>query len=306
MSNASKEDIQKEKERILQEWTSDNREKKTIISFALLTIFFTVFGIALAVLTSKIQMVEVRYDSFCGTPAQRAVCNMSVTFSETLPSPVYIYYELDNFYQNHRTYLNSKDLPQLKGEVRSIDELTSCDPVKSVGDLYPFQRYDLNGNPLSPWLPANPCGLIAKSMFNDTYNFTNPQGVQIPINEKNIAWVTDVQNVYKQPPNYKTIQWTDVTNEHFMVWMRPAGLPNFRKLWGRIEQDITPGTYTLTIVNNYDATVFSGQKSLIFQTVNAFGGKNILLTVCYFIAAGVSLIVFLYFCVRVVRKRKQL
>jgi len=36
--------------------------------------------------------------------------------------------------------------------------------------------------------------------------------------------------------------------EHFIVWMRTAGLPNFRKLWGKIEENkITPGEYELTI-----------------------------------------------------------
>jgi hypothetical protein len=31
--------------------------------------------------------------------------------------------------------------------------------------------------------------------------------------------------------------------------MRTAGLPNFRKLYGRIEKDILPGTYEVTIDN---------------------------------------------------------
>ena len=30
----------------------------------------------------------------------------------------------------------------------------------------------------------------------------------------------------------------DMTDEHFIVWMRTAGLPNFRKLWGKIEEDL--------------------------------------------------------------------
>jgi len=37
----------------------------------------------------------------------------------------------------------------------------------------------------------------------------------------------------------------DVTDEHFIVWMRTAGLPSFRKLWGKIEKRLEPGTYSL-------------------------------------------------------------
>jgi hypothetical protein len=33
-----------------------------------------------------------------------------------------------------------------------------------------------------------------------------------------------------------------VTNEHFIVWMRTAGLPTFRKLYGKIDQDLPAGT----------------------------------------------------------------
>jgi len=55
-------------------------------------------------------------------------------------------------------------------------------------------------------------------------------------------------------------------DEHFIVWMRYAGLPTFRKLWGRItkaevKKDKTPlaaddfmdlkkGKYTIDITNN--------------------------------------------------------
>jgi hypothetical protein len=41
-----------------------------------------------------------------------------------------------------------------------------------------------------------------------------------------------------------------MTDEHFMVWMRTAALPTFRKLWGRIERNLDEGRYTYTIKNS--------------------------------------------------------
>jgi len=36
-------------------------------------------------------------------------------------------------------------------------------------------------------------------------------------------------------------------NEHFIVWMRTAGLSTFRKLWGKIEEDLKTGDYTFEV-----------------------------------------------------------
>lgn len=45
---------------------------------------------------------------------------------------------------------------------------------------------------------------------------------------------------------YKDIQWKDMLDQHFIIWMRTAGLPTFRKLWGRV-YDLEPGVYYLEI-----------------------------------------------------------
>lgn len=113
--------------------------------------------------------------------------------------------------------------------------------------------------------PAIPCGLVAKSVFNDTFVLEKKgenggANTPITISEKNIAWSSDLTYKFKnikkdQLPSgiasYKDIQWYDMTDEHFIVWMRTAGLPNFRKLWGKIDKDLEEGQYQVTIKNNY-------------------------------------------------------
>jgi LEM3 (ligand-effect modulator 3) family / CDC50 family len=41
-----------------------------------------------------------------------------------------------------------------------------------------------------------PCGLVAKSFFNDTYTLKGPNG-SIPINDKGIAWESDKEYKFK-------------------------------------------------------------------------------------------------------------
>ena len=54
--------------------------------------------------------------------------------------------------------------------------------------------------------------------------------------------------------------------------MRPSGLPNFRKLWGRITYtDLNEGNEVdVTIQNNFDVSSFNGKIYLILSTVNIF------------------------------------
>lgn len=42
---------------------------------------------------------------------------------------------------------------------------------------------------------------------------------------------------------------TDEENEHFIVWMRTAALPNFRKLYGKIEKKVEKGQVLTFTIN---------------------------------------------------------
>jgi len=68
-----------------------------------------------------------------------------------------------------------------------------------------------------------------------------------------------------------------------MVWMRTAGFPNFQKPWGIVHNDLPPGNYSLSIVNNYAIQLYGAHKSVVLTTVSALGGKNMFLPVALFV-----------------------
>lgn len=87
--------------------------------------------------------------------------------------------------------------------------------------------------------------------------------------------------------------------------MRTAGLPNFRKLWGRIDEPLEPGSYFIKVYNNYEVAPFQGKKSFVISTTNALGGKNYFLAICY-ITVGVLCMLFSFvFCVAYMKKRNN-
>ena len=75
-----------------------------------------------------------------------------------------MYYSLHSFYQNHKRYVRSRNDAQLAGKTK--DPSVKCQPEEYLG-----------GNAK---LPINPCGLIAWSLFNDTFSadVIGPSGAQ--------------------------------------------------------------------------------------------------------------------------------
>ena len=86
--------------------------------------------------------------------------------------------------------------------------------------------------------------------------------------------------------------------------MRTAGLPNFRKLWGRLENGIKKGEYKVLIENKYDVNGFEGNKSFVISTTNALGGKNYFLAICYIVVGSLCLIFAVIFLIAYLKKKK--
>lgn len=80
-----------------------------------------------------------------------------------MDGPVFVYYELHNFYQNHRRYVKSKSVNQLQGENISSTDFSDCKPVVTYKDL---RKYRVIPSEFKDEDNAWPCGLIAASYFN--------------------------------------------------------------------------------------------------------------------------------------------
>lgn len=194
--------------------------------------------------------------------------------------------------------------------------LQDCDPIRVVADLSEHQKYSVNGDRMNDDWPAIPCGLIAKSVFNDEFVLWNvDEDKEQKIDSSDIAWESDVNYLFKNikdseipsdlanVKDWKDIQWFDMEDQHYIVWMRTAGLPDFRKLWGKIDEDtLKSGKYELRIKNHFDASPFDGTKSFVLATATAMGGKNFLLGYS-FIFVGILSIVYAIVFLIVLRKK---
>jgi hypothetical protein len=87
--------------------------------------------------------------------------------------------------------------------------------------------------------------------------------------------------------------------------MRTSAFPRVRKLWGIIDEDLDKGTYTVEIINNYDAEEWDGEKWIVLSTVNSFGGNNLFLGVMLCLFAGLSLLMVVLLLLKLLLGKKR-
>jgi len=374
------------KQQTLKAWRPILTPRLVVILFSSVGIIFLPIGIAIIVASNEIVEAEsAEYGSnnqFNSTPTGGAgccyancdgypwerkelnPCEITISIKEKMSKPVYMYYKLTNYYQNHRRYVRSRDDQQLVGKTLSSSDVSdTC--------TYHYQWGSNND-------VINPCGLIAWSMFNDTYQLSL-NGASIPLTQDSIAWQSDLDTKFKNNNDGQTGQnfppfayWRNIScddgdptpgtglptpttaqrqsctdantanpgvgwcfkgsgycteDQHFVVWMRSAGLPNFRKLYAKIDQDLPAGDYTLTISNGvrvggsgspylnygvmqtgsaepapqqflYPVGSFSGTKTVVVSTVSWIGGRNFFLGYAYLVVGIVCIVLAICFFVK--------
>eukprot|EP01035_Chromulina_nebulosa_P018684 gene18684-24437_t len=140
----------------LQQWHPIITPTKACIIFLAIGAAFVPTGTSLLKTSNNVYEDRVLYDykgsdSPCAVTSQNEgkSCQVEFELDQDVHGDLYVYYELDNYYQNHRIYVASRSATQLQGNSVSESVLTTyCNP-----------KLKENG------LILNPCGLIANSFF---------------------------------------------------------------------------------------------------------------------------------------------
>lgn len=214
--------------------------------------------------------------AFDGVTKNYTLCTMEFFLPEDLQPPVFYYYRIANFHQNHRQYILSRHEQQLKGSATSLSSIrgSDCAPLGTQKSEDGTEQKIIY-----------PCGMIANSYFNDTfaaplrlptsdgsnqtqsYNMTTkgiatpidkllyrPSGYEIPSQGSTDGIITIVPPpawAERFPNGYHSgNMFNPAEDESFMVWMRTAAGSNFAKLAMRNDNEVMErGMYRLEAVS---------------------------------------------------------
>lgn len=249
-------------------------------------------------------------------PEEKVICEVQFEIPNTMKGPIYYFYKLTNFHANHRQYVKSFSEDQIQGKVASVSTIRD-----SVGQNCKPLATDDAGKIIYP------CGLIANSMFNDTFT-SNLIGVNgttsdFTMTNKGIAWSTNSKRFQKTQYSYKDIvpppNWVKKFPEgynssnvpdisqwaEFQNWMAPAALADFSNMVLRSDEDLGKGVYQTNVGLHFPTVEYNGKKIIYITTSSAIGGRNSFLGVAWIIGGAICLALALAVFVGVLLKGRK-
>jgi hypothetical protein len=234
----------------------------SVVFFALALVYSWLFS-TIGIETSLHRSLEVRYDETC---RGQAFCLVPFEVSDNFSNDVGLYYRLTQVGQMRREVATSFQPDMLRGLPVSPEQLKSCAP-----EIYINNTKDDN-NLLMP------CGLLARSAFNDSFT---PLAPLPEFSDADIALNIDKTDLYHPPHadyNHSSEWLADSglfpggqTNPHFIVWMRQSPYMPFRKLYAMTHNGLRAGNYTMLVRNIYDTGTPKSEKAFVFAEVGRLG-----------------------------------
>lgn len=293
----------------LEKWVPAYTPNYLIATYIVLGVAFITVGIYLHILSKNTIECIISYDDSPGNGVtvdtlveiKSENCNPSSIGGgeiKHLHGDYFIYYQLRSFYQNNKSYINSRNDRQLSGElVHNENELSDC---------YPLIK-DKHGRILYP------CGIAAYTIFNDTYTLYDGQNDPIEVDDspETITFRSDRMN-YKNIPEdeltkHNFSDWLPkdifpgrIENPHFIVWMKYSAFSTFNKIYGKLKSKKNKLVLPLKIhiKNRYPVSLFNGSKHIVISQNTIFGGKNPYFGILYMISGTIFILLSIFYLVR--------
>ncbi|XP_006130745.1 cell cycle control protein 50C-like [Pelodiscus sinensis] len=321
------------KQQKLPAWKPKLTASTVLSSFFVIGLFCLLVGICLILSARSVNEIQIDYSDVCLNCSKlresssnwdkECNCFAHFTLQENMPGDIFMYYRLQNFYQNHRRYVLSRSDAQLLGQDVNIQN-SYCAPFAT----YP------NGTPMAP------CGAIANSMFNDTvqlfYYVNSSTAIQVPLLKNGNSWWSDKNVKFRNPTSYnlssafagtarppywqkpaylldeKDERNNGYINDDLIVWMRVSAFATFRNLYRRLSRTnqfadgLPAGNYTFHITYNFPVTKFQGKKQLVLSTITWSGGSNLFLGIAYTVSGAVIVLAgFVIAAIHLKRRKKK-
>ncbi|CAE7341683.1 TMEM30A [Symbiodinium pilosum] len=169
---------------------------------------FLVLGVVLYLTNEGV--VELNYDYTDDPVDANGVVSFELNVDSDMSAPIWVYYQLSGFHQNHRMYVENRDDTQLMS------------PELASGMVAPeacVPRAETDGR------TNYPCGMIAWTVFNDSFAImeqtaTVEQRVEVDSSARSIAWAGDVTRFSNLDPEAENRLKLGMQNQHALnMWM---------------------------------------------------------------------------------------
>ncbi|CAE8625427.1 unnamed protein product [Polarella glacialis] len=238
------------------------------------------------------------------------------SLEQDIDGDVLVYYDLPQVNMNYRGFIESKD----SRVVTTFGSRVVCE----ASDTKDWARLRRAGDPsflarieAVPTADLAPCGLVALSMFTDSFVFykslsdSSDSWEKLEADESDVALPADA-TAYQKKIHGPSSGWSGLEigganswltpgsfYEHWKVWYRTPASPHVRNLWAVIRGGLSKGVYKVSFSENSPIWEDWGvpEKLIVISGKHSLGNKGALRclgTVCLCLAGAEVLCVLLF------------